>query len=487
MKTTVFSFTTLLLAFGFNGVAQIVPPVQPDVPITGTVINTGLSVAPAIEHYAVVYDDGYGNYTVNWLDDAGGIVDTHTGNGDDPDVAYYSNADVVFTTYTNGGDVYIDNHFLTTLSPTVNYNLGTTKFVSSGVYPNVDCNSDGNGVLCWEKSGNIYACTFTPGLTLGPVTLIASGSTTPDIVLMDNNNEVVITYTTFSGDLYIEKYEYPDLTMGVASLISQWNYNGSPYGFSVPRVAADRNANYGSLDNFTVVAQYLDPSVTRYIMGFFNMSGTMNVVPVNNGVENCANHNPVVTYERKEVHVAWASEAGSGCATVPGGLGDNVLMSEFKFDGTNLAPGVFYELNSWSNGFVEAHPSITAEYDGDYSINGGNYHEAVLYNDIGDLFWKARNTGTPPLFKESVEAEVVQVESIFKLLENPVQHSIYIGADKVKDARFTLYDNQGKQVKVNTVINSGDYYQIDIKHLAKGIYYLDCYSGDTTERFKIVH
>lgn len=487
MKTTVFSFTTLCLACSLTSTAQIMPSVQPDVAVAGTVINTGLSVAPAIQHYAVVYDEPFAtNYTINWLDNSGSIVDVGSNPGQDPDVAYYANADLVYTAYTNGGNVYIDDYYLTSLSP-LNYNLNAANYVAPGTYPNIDCNSMGRGVLTWQNGGNIYACSFTPGVTLGPVTLIASGAMNPDIVVMDNSVEMVITYTTFGGDLHIETYDYYALTLGSASMNNQWIYNGSaPNIFEFPRIAADRNANFGNLKNFTVVSEYFQAPSTNYIVGFFYTGGTMFPTLINSGVENCNNHKPVVTYERQEVHVAWASDAGPGCAAVPGGLSDNVLVTEHKFGGANLAPGVFREVNNWNNGFVEASPSISAEYDGNYSITNSNYHEAIVYNDLGDLFWKARNTGTPMFFKEAAVEEST-TSGIFTLLENPVNEAIYVSAEGHVDATFTLYDNLGKRVMVNTVSRTAEYYQIDINHLPKGIYFLECQSGTNRETIKVVH
>jgi len=488
MKTTVISLSTLFLFCSVSGIAQIFPPVQPDVPITGTVVNTGLSVAPAINHYAVVYDDPSAtNYSINWLDASGAIVDAHSYPGTDPDVAYFRNADLVFVGYAQGGDVYIDEYQLLTLSPSADYNLSVTNGVASGSRPNIDCNSSGRGVFTWQSGGNVYACSFYPGLIIGPPTLIATGAQNPDIVLKDNTMEAVITYTTSSGDLHIEEYKYSDLTTGTASMVNQWIYNGSgPNVFSNPRIAAERNANFGSLKNFTVVSEYFQSPSTNYIVGFFYDNGSMNPTLVNNGVQNCDNSRPVVTYERYMVHVAWASNASPGCATVPGGIGDNILIKEHKFNGADLTPGQFREVNSWSNGFVDGSPSISAEYDGAYSINNSNYHEAIVYNDWGDLFWKARNTSTPAFFKQASEEEIESVSN-FQLLENPVKDFIYVSVKNNLESTFTLYDNLGKRVMVNTISNTGEYYQIDINHLPKGIYFLECHSGNISETIKVIN
>ncbi len=487
MNKKLLLITTSLFACSISGVAQITPAAQSGVGVAGSVVNTGVSVAPNIQHYAVVYDEPGGpDYKINWLDDAGAIVDSDNGLGSDPDVAYYRNADLLFVTYTNGGDVYIDDYYLSTLSP-LNYNLGSTNGVAGGVYPNIDCNSDGRGVLCWQNGSDIYACSFYPGLTLGPPTLIASGAQTPDVVLLDNSDEFVITYTTLAGDIYIRKYDYYNLTLGLANLNNQWMYNGAgSLGFAYPRIAASRNANFANADNFTVTSEYHSTSGQNYIVGFFYNTGSFNATLINNGATNCDNNKPVVTYERNEVHIAWASNADGACSSLGGGLGDNILLSEHKFDGTDLAPGVLYEVNNWSNSFVDASPSITAEYDGGYGITNANYHEAIVYNDAGDLFWKARNTGTPTSFKQA-SVEDIGSDNIFLLAENPVQDYIYVVGTSDAEATFVLYDNLGKRILLDNITNTKDHYQIDINGLPQGIYYLECKAGRTSETIKIVH
>lgn len=479
--------TASLFACSIVSIAQIMPAVQPSTALWGSVTNTGLSVAPNIQHYAAVYDEPGGtDYRINWLDNTGSVVDDHNKPGADPDVAYYKNADLVFVAYTDGGDVYIDDYFLSTLSP-LNYNFGSANNVASGSYPNIDCNSQGRGVLCWQDGTDIFACSFYPGLTLGPPTLIASGAQRPDVVLLDNSDEIVITYTTTGGDIYIEKYKYMNLTTGTAAMTAQWMYNGSaPFGFESPRVASSRNANFGSANSFTVVSEYHGSGGQNYIVGFFYDSGVLLPSLVNPDNFNCDNNKPVVTYERDLIHIAWASNSDAACASIPGGLGDNVLLTEHKFDGTNIAPGVLYEVNNWSNSFVDASPSITAEYDAGYGITNSNYHEAIIFNDAGDLFWKARNTSTPSNFKQASTEENIS-EGIFQLAENPVQDFIYVVGTTDTDATFELFDNLGKRVLVNTVSNAKNHYQIDIAALPQGIYYLECKSGNNTETIKIVH
>ena len=476
--------STLLIASSISGIAQIMPSMQTPVGIHGPVNHTGLAVAPAVDIYAAVMDDGSGNYTIKWLDATGTVDDVATNPGEDPDVAYYHNADLVFVAYENGGNVYVDDYYLTTITPTINYNFSSTTNAGSGTHANIDWNSMGFGVLCYEDAGTIYARRFGTGVTLGPAVAIGTG-TKPDVVLLDNSDEIVITYIQGTSSV-VEKYDFWALGGGSAVMTAQWiRTTIFPNYFDNPRVAADRNANFGtgSLDNFTVVCEHSKASGGDDIVGFFWTSGAMYGVHVNNGVDNCENFVPVVTYERDLVKIAWASNSGSGCASVPGGLGDNVLISEHKFDGTPIAPGVFREVNDWSNGFVDAAPSISAEYDGGYTITNSNYHEAIIFDDWGDLLWKARNTGTAPFYKQAAEEE----STVFTLTSNPAIEYIEVNVNHTEAVDFTLFDNVGRRVMTNSITNSGSYYQIDIKHLPKGIYYLNCTAGTTTETIKVVH
>lgn len=481
MKTIVCAIAAVCLT-SYSSFGQIVSAAQPSVGMAGPVVNTGLSVAPNEDIYATIFDNGLGNYRILWLDEVGATVDGASGHGSDPDIAYYKNADLVYAAYENGGHIVLENHYLASLNP-VNYNLGTPVNVGNGLYPNIDCNSSGRGVICWEENGKIFARTFSPGITLGATVLIGTNGTQPDVVAMDNNENVVITYIS-GGNLIIETYDYADLALGTKTLTNHWHYNGGLYAYKYPRVAADRNAHFGSLNNFTVVVEYQNSAFGNNIEGFFNMSGNMTQVDLNTGLHHCNNNKPVVTYERGTVNVAWASNAGPSCASVPGGLGDNVLFTQYKFDGTKLAPNVYREVNNWANGFANASPSISAEYDGGYAITNTNYHEAIIFNDNGDLFWKGRNVTTPQFYKEA--AHVENEGSGFTLLENPVSNFIYLKSNVESEISFKLYNSLGKLVDYNQVTQSGEQFKIGVQGLPKGLYYLECTSGTVQETLKVV-
>ena len=486
MKTKIFSLATFLMVSSFSGVAQIISSTQSSVPVAGAAINTGISVAPNEDIYAAVYDNGNGFYRIHWLDEVGTTVDGYTRHGSDPDVAYYSNADAVFVAYTNGGHIGLDYYYLNSLNP-VDYNWASssssTSNIANGVYPNIDCNSSGNGVLCWEDGGEVYVCSFSTGPTVGPIMHVASNAHQPDVALMDNNEDLVITYIR-NGDIVIETYNYGDLVSGSLSQTNHWHYNAGQYVYKFPRVATDHQKLFGSLDNFTVVAEFQNTVGGNNIRGFFNTGGMMYLQDINTGLHHCQNSKPVVTYDRGAVNIAWASNAGPSCASIQGGLGDNVLYAQHKFDGSKFTPNQYFEVNDWANGFVSRSPALAAEYDGGYLITSNNHHEAILFSDMGDLFWKGKNANTPPFFKQA-GVEESKAKSSFEIMENPVQDLIYVNS-KHEETTFILYNNLGKKVSVETGVQSNGIYTIPVKHLPKGIYYLECHANQVKETIKII-
>lgn len=178
--------------FAGTSIAQVNPSFAPDTPIWGTVENTGIAIAPFYQWQAVVYDDPSGAYFIQWLDSGtGALLDFDKQVGSNPDVAYYANADAV--AYENGGGIYVDDYYQTTVILT-NYNLNMNNPVSSGINPNVDINSLGQGILTWEDGGGVFMCSFTIGtFAAGPIVGVAGGSM-PDIALSDNGQDIFLTY-----------------------------------------------------------------------------------------------------------------------------------------------------------------------------------------------------------------------------------------------------------------------------------------------------
>jgi len=238
-----------------TSIGQVNPSVNPDTPIWGVTSNTGIAIAPFYQWQAVVFDDPGGAYIIQWLDAASGaLLDIDKQPGENPDVAYYGNADALVVAYELGGDIWVDDYYLATVSPT-DYNLGSQTPIFCGENPNVDMNSSGNGVLTWECGGDVFMCCFTIGpFTPGPVVHVNSG-TMPDVALMDDDDHVVSTYIQ-GGQLFMETYLYADLCAGGLSTSSgSVVIPPSIAGFEWQRVQTNRHSAFGAPQLYSAVAQ----------------------------------------------------------------------------------------------------------------------------------------------------------------------------------------------------------------------------------------
>ena len=73
--------------FAASGQSQIINSTQPETPVAGTVVNTGLAIAPFYHWQAMAYDDpSLSNYTIEWRDDTGILLDVDNQAGHNPDV-----------------------------------------------------------------------------------------------------------------------------------------------------------------------------------------------------------------------------------------------------------------------------------------------------------------------------------------------------------------------------------------------------------------
>ncbi|MFK7784831.1 MAG: hypothetical protein AB8B56_06940, partial [Crocinitomicaceae bacterium] len=429
---------TLLLTCFTVGIAvstdaQIWNATQPEIGIWSAPNNTGLAIAPDEDIQAAVFDDPGGFYQIYWIEGSTStIVDADANSGIDPDVAYYANADALVVAYEDGGVIFVDDYYLATLLPTPDYFMNTTTAVSSGTYPNVDMNSMGDGVLCWEDGGMIWACSFGIGaFNPGPPTPVIDG-TQPDIILLDDGSTVALTYVDPNGSLHIMTLDYGSLQGGGAAIMQLQGFDWLGNTAAFPRIAGQRNSNFGAPDDFTVVAQYSNSPTFPEVYGVFSTGGTISAAPVliNGAFAGCnsSDPRPVVAYDRSEVHVAWSQNYFSGCS----GLGQSnpnftsdVLLTNYDPVG-NLLPatppipgGFIYEEVNQFQSFIggNSRTSISTEYDGFFSINNFNYHEGVLFNDPGDLLWKERSAAVPVFMEQQISGER---GNNFSLVTSPV-------------------------------------------------------------------
>ncbi len=494
-KTNDMKKANLLLAVGLlfasQGNSQIINATNPEVSVAGVVVNTGLAIAPDFHWQALVYDDpSFTNYQIDWRDNTGALLYSNSQPGFNPDVAYYSNPDALVVAYENGGQIFVDDYYYTGGSPL--YFLNANNNVASGTNPNVDINSPGYGVLTWEDGGMVFACTFNIGTFMaGPPVAIAPGSN-PDIIVLDNNDEVIITYEQ-GGNLIVESYNHWQLMAGIPTLMASHTFPIYGAGWELPRVASQRNSMFGPADDFTVVAQANLGGGQYLVVGlFFNGSATFTAQKVNVGVINCPTFGPkpVVAYERKFVNIAWAQSYDPGCATIPVGPGPwlDVLMGEFDNVGNNInGPSTYLEVNQLNLDFSMSSTSLSTEYDGNYLINNTNYCEGIMFNDPGDAFWKKRDIAVPTFLP--VNDVINDPIAVVKAPESNEIKVVVEGMDEstTETATFTLVDNTGREVAISNAVQQGDTYVIDAGALTEGIYLLNCTIGNRTKTARIPH
>jgi hypothetical protein len=485
---------TLLMAFCGLVVtttsAQIIQSTMPDQGVWGPVNNTGLAIAPFYHWNAVAFDDGSGDYYVQWIEAASGaVLDMESQPGENPDITYSSDESLVYVAYEFSSDIYIDNYTWT--GTPGDYSLSASMGVSSGTNPNIDVNSLGEGVLVWQDGMDIYACAVGPG-SFGPITYIGYGDT-PDVALLDNNDHAVITYTV-GPELVVETYEFSWLSGGTAVLSSSDWFAPSGMGFEHPRVQSSRNSNYLPADFYTVVAQD-DLGGSQYLVhGFFYTGiGAWTQEKINPPLESCATPDPlpVVAYERDQVHIAWAQRYNAGCSGInPIDLGRDVLMAECDFNGNNLnGSGVFLEVNNVNANFMSSATSINTEYDGVYLINNSNWCEGLAFDYPGDLLWKMRDPSVPVFRTAGPDKFTVTVDK--GVTSNLITVEVATGDETITEAdlemTFALYDQSGRVVDVPTFEQEGMIYRIDATSLEHGIYLLHYTLNGDTKAVRIPH
>ncbi|MDB3906288.1 T9SS type A sorting domain-containing protein [Crocinitomicaceae bacterium] len=471
--------------------AQIIQAMVPDIGIWGPVNNTGIAIAPFYHWNAIAFDDGSGDYHVQWRDaGSGAFLDMETQPGTNPDVAYYANADALVVAYENGGDIWIDDYFLSTF---VDYNLGSQNGIAGGTNPNIDMNSLGDGALIWQDGSDIWAQAFNIGsYYANPPLLLASGQN-PDIALLDDNSNIVITYTN-GGMLFVETFDYNDFASGTINMTTSNTISPSGFGFEFPRVQSNRNSNFGPADLYTVVAQD-DLGGSQYLIHgiFYTGLGSPNHVKLNLHAYNCFSPAPlpVVAYDRSQVHVAWAQEYSLGCSGInPVDNGQDVLLAECDFSGNNLnGLTVFLEVNEINADFSNSKTSINTEYDGNYSINNSNYCEGLAYDYPGDLLWKRRDpsipvfrSGAPGKLAVTVEKGVTE-----NLITVEVSTSDEMITENDLDMSFALYDQSGRLVETPEFDQEGKVFRIDASSLEHGIYLLQYTLNGESKAERIAH
>jgi hypothetical protein len=493
---------TIFLAFcglfAATSIAQVTPSSQPETNIWGVVNNTGIAIAPDVHWNAIAYDDPSGFYQIEWRDaNTTALYWQETHMGQNPDVAYYSNLKAVVVGYENSGDIYVDDYYWTGSAPG-EYPLGLQTGISSGINPNIDMSSKGNGVLTWEDAGTVYLCAYDLGGTVWPILAVASG-TTPDIALMDDNSDVVITYVD-GGMLITETFLYSDIaTIGAAlsptSAPVMIPSSGSGYEF--PRIQSNRNSLFGPPDMYTIVAQ--DDMGGMYdVWGYF-FAGSGNIINasfVNDGINTCSPSypRPVVAYDRDQIHIAFSQDYTCAPIISPPNMQD-ILVVQYDLGGNYFAwsttpgPGTFQEVNNNNLDYTLSATSLNTEYDGNYLVYDANFCEGIVFNDPGDAFWKVRlpsnpfwRTSGPDKFTVSVDKGVSSNLIIVEVATKDESVS-----ENDLDMSFALYDQSGRVVDIPAFEQEGMIFRIDASSLEHGIYLLHYTLNGETKAARIPH
>lgn len=487
-KLHVLACLSLGLSFGAN--AQITNAVMADTYLGNYGIqNSGLAIAPNIDVHAAVYDDG-NIFHINWIDGpTGAVIDSDTWDGLDPDVAYFPDESGLAVVYEYpNGKIVVHEYQLTTVFP-IDYTLITQQSIDVGTYPNIDMNSNGRGIICWENAGIVNVCSYTLfPFTPGPIVAVNAGIQ-PDVVLMDDGVTVALTYIDpSSGKLIIETSDYSAIQAGGYTQFNQWGYSPMTF-YERPRVASERNQCCGLVDDFGVVAQDFN-GFTAEVHGFFGNGAVITnpMVQVNVDYLGCStlDPRPVIAYDRDIIRIAW-SQQYPGCTSLTQtnpNQEDDVIMVNHKLNGNPLGWD-YEEVNQYQSSFAgNSKTSIATEYDGFGYIIDATFKLSLVYNDgANDVFWKTKNAVIPNFIDQTITAER---GDNFSLVTSPVDQTIEVLSASDDAATFQLMDYAGRLVDLKTISTDGNLYSIDISHLSGGMYLLNCSSPSGDEVLRIL-
>lgn len=477
------------LGTGLSVNAQITNAVTSDTYLGNYGIqNSGLAIAPNIDVHAAVYDDG-NSFHINWIEGAtGNVIDSDLFDAVDPDVAYFSDESALAVVYEYPNKIVVSEYHLTGVGP-FDYTHVSQQSIDNGTYPNIDMNSGGRGIICWDNNGVINVCSYTLfPLTTGPIVSVNAGSQ-PDVILMDDGVTVALTYIDpSSGKLIIETSDYSAIQAGGYALFNQWTYAPMTF-YERPRVASERNMCCGLADDFAVVAQDFNGS-TAEVLGFFGNGAVITnpMVQINTDFLGCSTFDPrpVIAYDRDIVRIAW-SQQYAGCTSLSQtnpNQEDDVIMANHKLNGNPIGWD-YEEVNLYQSSFAgNSKTSIATEYDGFGYIIDATFKLSLVYNDgANDVFWKTKNAIIPNFMDQTITGER---GDNFSLVTSPVDQTIEVMSESDEAATFQLMDNAGRSVELKTISNEGNFYTLDISHLSGGMYFLNCSTASGDEVLRIL-
>lgn len=459
--------------------------------------NSGIALAPGRKWTVVAMDDQLGsNYQIWWFDKYNNNFSSNSGVGMDPDVAFSQNSDLTYITYNHSGTIWIDTYVLTIPFGSPNYLKQSADFLGAGTYPNLDINSSGDGVVCFQSGGNTVVRAFSPhpiAPILYPPVIVGVG-TQPDVILSDNGIDVIVT-SIDGGNLNVTKLNYADLILGSLSTSLVQTHPASGENYSFPRIASPRNKNFMNINDFTVVAERATTSGQR-IEGFnYSSSGSVTNFLVNDGLDHCENNKPVVTYDGNRLVFAWTSKYDAVCAptiTSKNNQKEDVLMAEYT--ATTLRPlsgGAFAEVNQTQGAFNQSNVSITCRYDGNHTISATkDLGEAATFTNNNEAFWKSRTYGTAyKMHSETQDGTELSESFSITLLENPVLDVIRLQLEEANNIQVSVRDVTGKTIDLSKRMQaSSTHINIDMRGLSSGLYFVSCHTIDGQQKvFKVIY
>ncbi|MBL0343517.1 MAG: hypothetical protein IPP71_23275 [Bacteroidetes bacterium] len=208
------------------------------------------------------------------------------------------------------------------------FNYVTSTFVNGtfGTTLNVDGDDLGNFIMVYDESNTLYALSgdinfgsFNMNNSGNAVTIGLNSGLYPDVSIYSDatpGNQIVhLTYVDGSGDLNIEYDTYSNIAANTPSFTA-WTGPISPatsgYFISNPRIASPNSS--GAYDDWTVVWQEDDRTMTYYIKGLNSKGGSLSAIyTYNDGTYtnsvmplfDVQNSHPVVAYDYNSTPTIW--------------------------------------------------------------------------------------------------------------------------------------------------------------------------------------
>ncbi len=370
------------------------------------------------------------------------------------------------------------------------FNYVTSTFVNGtfGTTLNVDGDYLGNFIMVYDESNTLYALSgdinfgsFNMNNSGNAVTIGLNSGLYPDVSIYSDatpGNQIVhLTYVDGSGDLNIEYDTYTNIAANTPSFTA-WTGPISPatsgYFISNPRIASPNSS--GAYDDWTVVWQEDDRTMTYYIKGLNSKGGSLSAIyTYNDGsltfsslpLLDVENSLPVVAYDNNTTPTIWVgwmfdNRTGYYDATTghpnayrslyPIGLKcDDVAQPNPSFD--------YWQVPNYVIDDIEIYPLSMASR---YSSSDQLLLTYFLANGIPEVWSKIVPSSSTTTFRNG----------------NNLNSSPNV--DHTFGEKYTLrfYDSMGKKILENCGIQEDLLQRINESNFPAGIYFLQISSDN---------